>query len=128
MTNLPTQTRKNITLVVAPKLSSFCKKIGITWFASCWDIQSVKDLSDFKLPCYKLASASITDLELVKFISSLGSSTLVQARDGSSLKNYNGHSLHTSWISTTFMKIIKLLCGSNIVHYLKLNKRLSLHI
>ncbi|WP_440657150.1 N-acetylneuraminate synthase family protein [Candidatus Pelagibacter sp. HIMB1509] len=52
-------------------INDYCKKKGITWFASCWDIQSVKDLHDFNLPCYKIASASITDLKLLKFISSL---------------------------------------------------------
>lgn len=79
------------------KINDFCKKIGITWFASCWDIQSVKDLSDFKLPCYKLASASITDLELIKFISSFkkpifmstGMSTEKQIRKAYSLIKKN---------------------------------------
>ena len=52
-------------------INDYCKKKRITWFASCWDIQSVKDLHDFDLPCYKIASASITDLKLLSFISSL---------------------------------------------------------
>ena len=51
-------------------INNYCNKKDITWFASCWDIQSVKDLHDFNLPCYKIASASITDLKLLSFISS----------------------------------------------------------
>ena len=37
-------------------INNYCNKKDITWFASCWDIQSVKDLHDFNLPCYKIAS------------------------------------------------------------------------
>mgnify|MGYP000680819222 CR=1 FL=1 len=51
-------------------INNYCNKKNITWFASCWDIQSVKDLHDFNLPCYKIASASITDLKLLSFVSS----------------------------------------------------------
>ena len=51
-------------------INNYFNKKDITWFASCWDIQYVKDLHDFNLPCYKIASASITDLKLLSFISS----------------------------------------------------------
>lgn len=39
------------------------KKIGLPWFASAWDIQSLEFLDQFDLPCNKIASAMITNLE-----------------------------------------------------------------
>lgn len=42
-----------------------CREHGIQWFASCWDEPSVAFIEEFAPPCYKVASASITDLELL---------------------------------------------------------------
>src|SRR5262249_19038718 len=38
-----------------------CKERGILWFASCWDEESVDFMERFDPPCYKVASASLTD-------------------------------------------------------------------
>ncbi len=43
-----------------------CKERGILWFASCWDEPSVDFMEKFDPPCYKAASASLTDLELLR--------------------------------------------------------------
>jgi len=48
------------------EIDNFCKKIGIIWFASCWDIEAVNFIEQFDLPLYKTASASLTDKELLK--------------------------------------------------------------
>jgi N-acetylneuraminate synthase len=56
------------------------------WFASCWDEGSVDFIEQFKVPCYKIASASLTDDGLLKYtrakgkpiILSVGMSTLAQ--------------------------------------------------
>jgi N-acetylneuraminate synthase len=42
-----------------------CRKHGIQWFVSCWDEESVDFMERFDPPCYKAASASITDLVLL---------------------------------------------------------------
>jgi N-acetylneuraminate synthase len=42
-----------------------CKKLGIRWFASAWDEDSVDFLKQYSLPCWKIASASLTDTELL---------------------------------------------------------------
>ena len=42
-----------------------CRKHGILWFASCWDEDSVDFMEQFSPPCYKTASASLTDTELL---------------------------------------------------------------
>ena len=43
-----------------------CKDRGIHWFASCWDEPSVDFMEKFDPPCYKVASASLTDHDLLK--------------------------------------------------------------
>jgi len=47
------------------QINKLCKKINIDWFASCWDEESVDFFDVYDLPCYKLASASITDKNLL---------------------------------------------------------------
>jgi N-acetylneuraminate synthase len=48
------------------EIDRFCKDHGILWFASCWDEDSVDFMEQFVPPCYKGASASLTDLSLLK--------------------------------------------------------------
>lgn len=38
-----------------------CRERGIVWFASCWDEEAVDFMERFDPPCYKIASASLTD-------------------------------------------------------------------
>lgn len=52
------------------KIDSFCKEIGIDWFASVWDTNSVDFIENFNPICYKIASASITDHKLLNHIKS----------------------------------------------------------
>jgi N-acetylneuraminate synthase len=47
------------------EIDRYCKELGITWFASCWDEASVDYISQFDVPCYKIASASLTDDSLL---------------------------------------------------------------
>jgi N-acetylneuraminate synthase len=49
-----------------------CRDNGILWFASCWDEDSVAFMEKFEPPCYKAASASITDLSLVRKMKETG--------------------------------------------------------
>ncbi|MGQ9804647.1 MAG: N-acetylneuraminate synthase family protein [Chlorobiales bacterium] len=54
------------------EIDHYCKKKGILWFASCWDEPSVDFMEQFNPPCYKAASASLTDVELLKKKKSTG--------------------------------------------------------
>ncbi|MFA7707422.1 MAG: N-acetylneuraminate synthase family protein [Candidatus Pacearchaeota archaeon] len=54
------------------EIDRYCKEKGITWFASPWDIPSVDFLEKFNVPCYKIASASLTDKDLLIKIKSTG--------------------------------------------------------
>lgn len=47
-------------------IDAHCKSVGIQWFASCWDIPSVDFIERFDPPCYKIASASLTDRALLE--------------------------------------------------------------
>ena len=48
-------------------LDKYCRERGIAWFASCWDEGSVDFIEKFNPPCYKIASASLTDDNLLKY-------------------------------------------------------------
>ncbi|MCE5208972.1 MAG: N-acetylneuraminate synthase family protein [Chloroflexi bacterium] len=54
------------------QIDEYCRKIGIDWFASPWDEPSVDFLEQFNIIAYKIASASLTDRELLEKIKSLG--------------------------------------------------------
>ena len=49
-----------------------CKQHGIQWFASAWDEEAVRFLETFDMPCYKSASASLTDVPLLKAMKATG--------------------------------------------------------
>ncbi len=49
-----------------------CRELGIPWFASVWDEPSVDFLEAFKPPCYKIPSAGLTDLSLLRHLRSTG--------------------------------------------------------
>jgi N-acetylneuraminate synthase len=54
------------------EIDGYCKQKGLLWLASCWDIQSVDFIEKFNPPCYKIQSAAVTDLELLKHIKNTG--------------------------------------------------------
>ncbi len=54
------------------EIDRFAKEQGIVWFASPWDEASVDFLEEFNVPAYKIASASLTDHNLLRYIRSTG--------------------------------------------------------
>ncbi|MFI5136412.1 MAG: N-acetylneuraminate synthase family protein [Sphingobacteriales bacterium] len=82
-------------------IDQYCKKQGIDWFVSTWDVEAVDFMEQFDTPLYKLASASLTDTQLIKRILltgkplmlSTGMSTVKEIEDAVNLvwsfdKNY----------------------------------------
>ena len=61
------------------EIDKYCKQKGIMWFASCWDEQSVDFMEQFDTPCYKIASASLTDDNLLKHTKSKGKPILLSS-------------------------------------------------
>lgn len=47
-------------------IDRYCKDHDIFWMASCWDEASVDFIEQFEPPCYKVASASLTDDDLLQ--------------------------------------------------------------
>lgn len=70
------------------QIDAHCKKVGILWFASCWDAPSLEVIEAFDPPCHKVASACLTDDELLRatrktgrpIILSTGMSTMDEIR------------------------------------------------
>tara|TARA_B110000046_G_scaffold61562_2_gene69174 strand:- start:5258 stop:6127 length:870 start_codon:yes stop_codon:yes gene_type:complete len=54
------------------EIDRYCKEKNMHWFASCWDEPSVDFMSQYDIPCFKLASASLTDTDLLKHHRSKG--------------------------------------------------------
>ena len=52
------------------EIDRYCKERKIAWFASCWDEASVNFMEQFDVPCYKVASASLTDDNLLRHMRS----------------------------------------------------------
>lgn len=54
------------------ELDAYCREKNIIWFASCWDEASVDFMAGFDPPCFKVASASLTDDNLLRHTRSKG--------------------------------------------------------
>jgi N-acetylneuraminate synthase len=48
------------------QIDAYCRDKNILWLASCWDEGSVGFIDQFDPPCYKIASASLTDDNLLR--------------------------------------------------------------
>lgn len=48
------------------QIDRHCRSRSMLWFASCWDEAAVEFIERFEPPCYKAASASLTDLHLLR--------------------------------------------------------------
>jgi N-acetylneuraminate synthase len=58
-------------------IDEHCARRGIDWFASPWDVESVAFLEKFGVPCYKVASASLTDDELLRAMRATGRTVIL---------------------------------------------------
>jgi len=74
------------------QIDKLCKQLGIDWMVSVWDEPSVDFMEQFDTPAYKVPSASLTDLSLLKYarrtgkpiIISTGMSTMGEIKSGAS--------------------------------------------
>lgn len=58
-------------------IDQHCREVGIDWFASPWDPPSVEFLARFDVPAYKVASASLTDDELLRALRATGRTVIL---------------------------------------------------
>jgi len=54
------------------EIDRYCREVKIAWFASCWDEASVDVIAKFNVPCFKVASASLTDDNLLRHTRATG--------------------------------------------------------
>jgi len=54
------------------EIDRYCRELKIDWFASCWDEASVDFIAQFQVPCFKIASASLTDDNLLRHARAIG--------------------------------------------------------
>src|ERR1700739_4523202 len=54
------------------EIDAYCKAVKMPWFASCWDEESVEFINRFDMPCFKIASASLTDDNLLRHTRATG--------------------------------------------------------
>jgi len=59
------------------EIDRYCREIKIPWFASCWDEESVDIINRFDVPCFKIASASLTDDHLLRHTRATGKPILL---------------------------------------------------
>lgn len=54
------------------EIDRYCREVKMPWFASCWDEASVDVIARFDVPCFKIASASLTDEHLLRHTRATG--------------------------------------------------------
>src|SRR5271170_1592778 len=59
------------------EIDRYCGEVKIDWFASCWDEASVDCIAKFNVPCFKIASASLTDDNLLRHTRKVGKPILL---------------------------------------------------
>ena len=93
------------------EIAAHAAGLGIQWFASPWDVPSVSFLDEFDVPCHKIASACITDLELLDavrasgrpVIISTGMSTMDEIR--TAVKRLDGSPLAIAHATSTYPSV-----------------------
>lgn len=54
------------------EIDRYCREVKIPWLASAWDEASVDFIARFDVPCFKIASASLTDDNLLRHTRAIG--------------------------------------------------------
>ena len=77
MTYIDYRRRMEFTAEQYGELDDYCRSLEIDWTASCWDEPSVDFMEQFEPPFYKMASASLTDLPLLRNARSTGRTLMI---------------------------------------------------
>ncbi len=71
MTYLEYKERTEFGQLQYKEIDSYCRSRGIVWFASPWDVPSARFLANFETPVMKIASACLTDDELLSEVKAI---------------------------------------------------------
>jgi sialic acid synthase SpsE len=58
-------------------IDEYCQEVGIDWFASPWDVESVDFLGAYNQPAFKVASACLTDDTLLRAMRATGKTVIL---------------------------------------------------
>ena len=97
------------------EIDAFCKEQNIDWFASAWDIDSQKFLHKYNLKYNKIASAMLTNIELLEFVSkekkhcfiSTGMSTIEEISNAVNIFKKNNCSFELMHCTSTYPMDLK---------------------
>ncbi len=59
------------------EIDKYCKEIGIEWFASAWDLNSLNFLDQYNLKYHKIASAMIVDTNFLREVAKKNKHTFI---------------------------------------------------
>jgi N-acetylneuraminate synthase len=99
-------------------IDRYCKETSIPWLASCWDERSVDFISQFDTPCFKIASASLTDDDLLRHTRAKGKPILLST--GMSTLEQVDHAVQ---VLTKEDLVILHSCSTYPAYYEELNLR-----
>lgn len=120
------------------KINDYCKKIGIEWFASCWDIDSQLFIREYNCKYNKVASAMLTNIELLKTIAEekkhtfigTGMSTIDEIREAVKIfqeKNCPFELMHSNSTYPTKLEEANIKCIQTLKNEFKCNVGYSGH-
>jgi len=108
MTYLEYKKKLEFSLTDYKEIDKYCKKKKIIWFASCWDVNSQKEMRKFNFKYNKIASAMITNLDLLEEVSKEKKITLIST----GMCNYNDIKKAVNIFKKNKCKFILMHCVS----------------
>jgi N-acetylneuraminate synthase len=100
------------------EIDRYCREVKVDWFASCWDEGSVDFIAQFDVPCFKIASASLTDDNLLRHTRAIGKPILLST--GMSTIEQIDHALEVLGKNNL---ILMQACSTYPAYYEELNLR-----
>src|SRR5208337_623031 len=100
------------------EIDRYCREMKMQWFTSCWDEQSVDLIDQFNPPCYKIASACLTDDNLLRHTRSKGKPIILST--GMSTVEQIDHALE---VLGTKDLVLLHACSTYPAYYEELNLR-----
>jgi N-acetylneuraminate synthase/sialic acid synthase len=64
------------------ELKAYAQELGIIFFATAFDMKSADFLAKLDVPCFKIASADLNNLPLLKYVSSFGKPMIISTGGG----------------------------------------------
>jgi N-acetylneuraminate synthase len=100
------------------EIDRYCREVKIDWYTSCWDEASVDMIAKFNVPCFKIASASLTDDNLLRHTRATGK-PIILSTGMSSLEEID----HAVGVLGTRDLILLHACSTYPAYYEELNLR-----